>query len=237
MPRISFHVFPDAPLARTSADAAVAAAVHDVSRIDIGRRRALVAGILRTLILRDARCGARGSVYFLAQCDAVLEMAPASVRLFCGVLFWGGCRISEALALRANAFDLGDCIVAFETLKRRRRGIIRQVPLPAELIRQLDVAFELRARHYRLASRQAADGSGRGERSGGDAQGPAPRLRCHRVPERGAAASGAALARPRLARHHRDLRRRVRPGGTRIRRENLVRPAASADGRVLLVTA
>ncbi len=74
------------------------------------------------------------------------EAAPLRVRLFCGILFWGGCRISEALALTANAFDLDDCIVAFETLKRRRRGIIRQVPLPAELICQLDVAFELRAR-------------------------------------------------------------------------------------------
>lgn len=72
--------------------------------------------------------------------------APAPVRLFCGVLYWGGCRISEALALTDNAFDLDGCVVAFETLKRRRRGVIRQVPLPAELMRQLDLAFGLRAR-------------------------------------------------------------------------------------------
>lgn len=72
------------------------------------------------------------------------ETAPAPVRLFCGVLFWGGCRISEALALTADRFDLDGGVVAFETLKRRRRGVIRQVPLPAELIRQLDAAFGLR---------------------------------------------------------------------------------------------
>jgi integrase/recombinase XerD len=72
--------------------------------------------------------------------------ASAPVRLFCGVLFWGGCRISEALALTADRFDLDAGVVSFETLKRRRRGVIRQVPLPAELVRQLDLAFGLCAR-------------------------------------------------------------------------------------------
>jgi integrase/recombinase XerD len=74
------------------------------------------------------------------------ETAPAPVRLFCGMLFWSGSRISEALALTANDIDLDGRIVALETLKRRRRGIVRQVPLPAELVRQLDRAFELRTR-------------------------------------------------------------------------------------------
>lgn len=79
---------------------------------------------------------------FLQAADA----APAPVRLFCGVLFWGGCRISEALALTADRFDLDDGVVAFETLKRRRRGVIRQVPLPAELMHRLDLEFGLRSR-------------------------------------------------------------------------------------------
>lgn len=180
------------------------------------------------------------------------EAAPMPVRLFSGVLFWGGCRISEALALTANAFDLGDCIVAFETLKRRRRGIVRQVPLPAELICQLDVAFELRAAarpalrrhaamalepHHCLAARQAADGGGRGEPASSDAEGSPPRLRRCRVPERGATASRAALARPRLARYHRHLRRRVRPRGKGIRRAHLARPPRGGVGyRVPAVT-
>ena len=74
------------------------------------------------------------------------EAAPALVRLFCGMLFWSGSRISEALALTANDIDLDGCIVAIETLKRRRRGVVRQVPLPVDLVRHLDRAFELRAR-------------------------------------------------------------------------------------------
>lgn len=72
--------------------------------------------------------------------------APAPVRLFCLVLFWGGSRISETLALTANAIDVDECAVVFETLKRRTKGISRQVPLPADLVRQLNRTFKLRAR-------------------------------------------------------------------------------------------
>lgn len=72
--------------------------------------------------------------------------APSRIRLFCEVLFWSGSRISEALALTANAIDLDDCVVTLETLKRRKAGIVRQVPLPAGLARQLGREFHLRAR-------------------------------------------------------------------------------------------
>jgi integrase len=72
--------------------------------------------------------------------------APSRVRLFCYVLLWSGSRISEALALTPGAIDLDDRIATFETLKRRRRGVVRQVPLPSGLVRDLDRAFGLRAR-------------------------------------------------------------------------------------------
>lgn len=74
------------------------------------------------------------------------EAAPSRIRLFCEVLFWSGSRISEALALTANAIDLDDCVVMFATLKRRKTGLVRQVPLPADLVRQLNHEFRLRAR-------------------------------------------------------------------------------------------
>jgi integrase/recombinase XerD len=84
------------------------------------------------------------------------KSAPHRVRLFCYVLFWSGSRISETLALTANAIDVDDGVALFETLKRRRQGVIRQVPLPVDLVRQLNREFRLRARQrdVRLASQR-----------------------------------------------------------------------------------
>jgi integrase/recombinase XerD len=76
----------------------------------------------------------------------VAELAPPRVRLFSFVLFWSGSRISETLALTANAIDVDDRVAIFETLKRRREGVVRQVPLPARLVRELNREFRLRSR-------------------------------------------------------------------------------------------
>lgn len=64
--------------------------------------------------------------------------------LFCLVLAWTGGRISEVLALAPAAFDLARGVVAIETLKRRRSGIVREVPIPPWLMKQLDKAYRLR---------------------------------------------------------------------------------------------
>jgi integrase len=77
--------------------------------------------------------------------DAVRQTPPA-VRLFCLMLMWSGGRISEALALTAGAIDLDSGVAILETLKRRQRGHIRQVPLPPSLLRDLDRTFGLRSR-------------------------------------------------------------------------------------------
>lgn len=71
--------------------------------------------------------------------------APIEVWLFCCLLFWTGCRISEALAVTAASIDLDEGTVTLNTLKRRK-VIMRQVPLPSSLIDELAVAFGLRAR-------------------------------------------------------------------------------------------
>ena len=72
--------------------------------------------------------------------------APPKVRLFCLVLAWSGCRLSETLALTPAAFDLDSRIATFQTLKRRRRGVTRQVPLPSWLLRELNHEFAIRAK-------------------------------------------------------------------------------------------
>jgi integrase len=55
-------------------------------------------------------------------------------RTFCLVLFYSGCRISEALNLTFRQVDWSDRALIFETLKRRRKGHFRQVPIPGVLV-------------------------------------------------------------------------------------------------------
>jgi integrase len=69
--------------------------------------------------------------------------AEPEERLFCLMLRWSGCRISEVLALTPLAIDLDSGIACVRTLKRRK-PVIRQVPLPRELLRDLDRVFRLR---------------------------------------------------------------------------------------------
>lgn len=72
--------------------------------------------------------------------------APVKVRLFCLTLGWSGARISEVLALTPAAVDIESGVVNIETLKRRKRGIVRQVPLPPDMLDELDRTLRLRDR-------------------------------------------------------------------------------------------
>jgi len=74
------------------------------------------------------------------------RQAIPEVRLFCFVLRWSGARISEVLSLTAAAIDIESGVAIIETLKRRKRGIIRQVPLPRALLIELNRVFDLRHR-------------------------------------------------------------------------------------------
>jgi len=85
-----------------------------------------------------------------------VRQVPTEIRLFCLMLMWSGGRLSETLALTPAALDLDSRVVSFETLKRRARGIVRQVPLPPALVDELARVFGLRAmqRDPSLASRR-----------------------------------------------------------------------------------
>jgi integrase/recombinase XerD len=72
--------------------------------------------------------------------------AEAEIRLFCLTLCLSGGRISEILALTPAAIDLDSCVATIRTLKRRKPGIMRQVPLPRSLIEDLNRAFRIRRR-------------------------------------------------------------------------------------------
>jgi integrase/recombinase XerD len=70
--------------------------------------------------------------------------AEPRTRLFCLVLGWSGARISEVLALTPASIDIDSGVASIETLKRRKRGVVRQVPLPRPLLAQLNRVFDLR---------------------------------------------------------------------------------------------
>lgn len=63
----------------------------------------------------------------------ILKEPDLARRAFCLTLFYAGCRISEALNLTAERVDLSARCLVFETLKRRRSGVYRPVPIPDSL--------------------------------------------------------------------------------------------------------
>ena len=68
------------------------------------------------------------------------------IRLFCLTLLFSGGRISEILSLTPAAIDLDGGVVTIRTLKRRKPGAVRQIPLPRALLQGLNRAFNLRYR-------------------------------------------------------------------------------------------
>jgi integrase/recombinase XerD len=67
---------------------------------------------------------------------AAAEDAEEATRLFCFLLAFAGCRISEALALTPSQLDHATGRVVFRTLKRRSR-VFRAVPVPPRLLADL----------------------------------------------------------------------------------------------------
>ena len=79
--------------------------------------------------------------------------APREVRTFCAVLHGTGCRVSEALALTQDRVDLSGRVIVLETLKQRRRGVYRAVPVPPDLLDMLDLVHGLREAQRRGAAK------------------------------------------------------------------------------------
>ena len=65
------------------------------------------------------------------------------IETFCLTLAYTGARISEVLALRAGNIDAAAGIIVFESLKKRRKGVYRQVPVPRELLQLLTANHDL----------------------------------------------------------------------------------------------
>jgi integrase/recombinase XerD len=85
---------------------------------------------------------------FLAAADKV----DRETRTFCYVLAYTGCRISEALALTPEAIDLAAGTIVFETLKKRRSGVYRAVPVPPTLLDMIGLAHGLREKRVKRSA-------------------------------------------------------------------------------------
>lgn len=77
------------------------------------------------------------------------DRAPHEVPTFCHVLHFTGCRISEALALTCNRVDFATGVITFESLKKRRDGVYRSVPVPPRLLEALALVHDIRATEAR----------------------------------------------------------------------------------------
>ncbi|MDF0522827.1 site-specific integrase [Bradyrhizobium yuanmingense] len=74
---------------------------------------------------------------------AAMETLEPEQSLFALVLAWTGARISEVLALTPSSFQLESGVVTIITLKRRKH-VVREVPIPPDLSERLEVTFSLR---------------------------------------------------------------------------------------------
>jgi integrase len=62
---------------------------------------------------------------------------PSEVAALCLTVAYTGCRLSEALNLTRDRVDLVEQVVILETLKKRRHGVYRAVPIPSAMSRRL----------------------------------------------------------------------------------------------------
>lgn len=65
------------------------------------------------------------------------ERMPPDARTFLLTLAFTGARISEVLALTPAHIDRADGVVIIESLKKRRHGVFRAVPVPRTLLDEL----------------------------------------------------------------------------------------------------
>ena len=72
---------------------------------------------------------------------ALLETANShsdkSLALLCQILVWTGCRLSEALGVKRQDIDPHAGFICFESLKKRKRGQFRAVPVSDDLMQAL----------------------------------------------------------------------------------------------------
>lgn len=83
--------------------------------------------------------GAERKAFIVAARKALPE-----IETFCLTLTYTGARISEILALTPKSIDLASRAIIIESLKKRKRGVYRAVPVPDQLLARLEEVHDLR---------------------------------------------------------------------------------------------
>ncbi|MEQ8283549.1 MAG: tyrosine-type recombinase/integrase [Parvibaculum sp.] len=74
--------------------------------------------------------------------EAAHRLRPEA-ETFCLALVYTGARISEILALTPEHIDTGAGLIIIESLKKRRRGVFRAVPVPTYFLARLEAIHSL----------------------------------------------------------------------------------------------
>lgn len=80
---------------------------------------------------------------------AFLEVAVSSqpeIHTFCATLAYTGARISEVLALTPYRIDYSGSLIVIESLKKRKAGIFREVPVPVFILEKINATHDIRTR-------------------------------------------------------------------------------------------
>lgn len=98
--------------------------------------------------------GRNGERKYLNESERARFLKAAStfsddIRTLCELLFWMGCRISEALALTGNRVDVAEKMVIIESLKKRRLRVYRGIPVPEAFLKLLANVHKLALKHGR----------------------------------------------------------------------------------------
>ena len=66
------------------------------------------------------------------------QKCDTETKLFCQLLYYTGARIAEIHNLTIGSIDIANGTVVLESLKKRQRGIFREIPLPGHLLKDLE---------------------------------------------------------------------------------------------------
>jgi integrase len=122
---------------------------HSVQRVNSYSPSAFLHGVRKTTVV-SLIYDRQGRRKYLTTAERTAFLRTASgmspeMATFCAVLAYTGARLSEARALTPASVDLAAGVVVFETLKKRRRGIYRAVPVPPDVLQQFDAVHGITA--------------------------------------------------------------------------------------------
>lgn len=69
---------------------------------------------------------------------ALTQQCQTETKLFCQLIYYTGARLSEIHNLKTDSVDFSNGTVVIETLKRRQRGVYREIPIPNCLLQELE---------------------------------------------------------------------------------------------------